>query len=340
MRHPISRTLAGAAAFAGIIALAACPAVAAVASPARHTSVPCDTAALDSAISSAASGDTLALAAGCTYKTSAALPGISTNLTIVGHGATLEYTGSNDPGADILSVPAGVTLHVSNLNFVGGGGTYLCAGAIATDGNVTIDGGTFDDNHTDSGYSGAICNGGQLTVRGATFTKNGGEYAMSGAIYNSGRLMAVDTTFTDNGTVEGNGGAIYNNGRATLRHDTLSGNIADESDGGAIFNQGTLTVVSTSISNNTAIDGGGIANNGGTVSLQHDTLSGNSAYIDGGAILNEGALTVVSSSISDNTASTGGAGGISNQDGTVSLRRDCIMSNTPVNCFNVPGCKG
>src|ERR1700735_783147 len=91
MRHPIRRALAGAAASVGIITLAVCPASAAVASPARHTSVPCDTAALDSAISSAASGDTLVLAAGCTYQTGG-LPEISANLAIVGRGATLEYT--------------------------------------------------------------------------------------------------------------------------------------------------------------------------------------------------------------------------------------------------------
>src|ERR1700729_209346 len=89
MRHSIRRALAGAAASVGIIALAACPASAAVTRPAHHTSVPCDTAALDRAISSAASGDTLVLAAGCTYQTGG-LPEISTNLAIVGRGATLE----------------------------------------------------------------------------------------------------------------------------------------------------------------------------------------------------------------------------------------------------------
>src|ERR1700735_3270324 len=91
MRHSIRCALAGAAASAGIIALAACPASAAVTSQAHHTSVPCDTAALDSAISSAANGDTLVLAAGCTYQTGG-LPEISTNLAIVGRGGPPAHT--------------------------------------------------------------------------------------------------------------------------------------------------------------------------------------------------------------------------------------------------------
>ena len=372
MRHSIRRALAGAAASVGIIALAACPASAAVTRPAHHTSVPCDTAALDRAISSAASGDTLVLAAGCTYQTGG-LPEISTNLAIVGRGATLEYTFTT-PESPIMSVPGGVTLHISNLNFTDGYSLGTNASALAAHGNVTIDGGTFTGNTAEDGGS-AIENTGQLTVRGATFTDNGGEAATGGAIDNRGQLTAVATTFTSNDTqlYGTSGGAIVNGGRATLREDTLTGNGANSGTGGAILNDGTLTVISSTITNNGAAAGGGaiyndgtltvvsssISNNGtanaannpvngggieiavGTVTLRHDTLSGNSANGDGGAIYNgAGTLAVVSTSITSNTAGTGGAGGISNKTGRVSLRHDRIMSNTPVNCLNVSGCKG
>jgi hypothetical protein len=375
MRHLIRRALAGAAGSAGIIALAACPASAAVTSPAHHTSVPCDTAALDSAISSAASGAILVLAAGCTYQTGG-LPEISTNLVIVGRGATLEYTFSPDE-SPIMSVPGGVTVHISNLNFTDGYSVGGSASALETQGNVTIDGGTFAGNRDEVGGS-AIENAGQLTVRGAAFTDNGGEDATGGAIDNRGQLTAVATTFTDNDTqlYGTSGGAIVNGGQATLRDDTLTGNGSNSGVGGAIVNDGTLTVISSTISNNGAalgggaiyndgtltvvfssignnsastaarnpysiVNGGGIEIDYGTVTLRHDTLSGNSAYSDGGAIYNgAGTLAVASTSITSNTAGTGGAGGISNKKGTVSLWRDCIMSNTPVNCLNVPGCKG
>jgi hypothetical protein len=142
MRHPERRTLAIAAASGGIMVLAACLAPAASASPAGYERVPCDTAALASAISSAANGDTLALAAGCTYQTSATLPAISTSLAIIGHGATLQYTGPLYPGSNILAVQDGVTVHISSLNFTGGGGFYGSGGAIQNGGNLTIDGGT------------------------------------------------------------------------------------------------------------------------------------------------------------------------------------------------------
>jgi predicted outer membrane repeat protein len=374
MRHSIRRALAGAAVSAGIIALAACPASAAVTSQAHHTSVPCDTAALNSAISSAAGGETLVLAAGCTYQTGP-LPEISTNLAIVGRGAILEYTFTPGAESPTMSVPGGVTLHISNLNFTGG--DEFGVGEIATQGNVTIDGGTFSGNYSTTGGS-AIYNTGQLRVRGATFTDDGGEAARGGAIDNGGQLTVVASTFRGNGTelYGTSGGAIVNGGQATLRDDTLTGNAANSgvggaivnggtltivsstitnngaaTGGGAIYNDGTLTVVSSSISNNGTsnagnnpygvANGGGIESDGGTVSLRHDTLSGNSAESDGGAIYNDaGTLAVVSTSITSNTAGTGGAGGISNKTGRVSLRRDCIMSNTPVNCLNVPGCKG
>ena len=373
MRHSIRCALAGAAASAGIIALAACPASATVTRQAHHTNVPCDTAALDSAISSAASGDTLVLAAGCTYQTGG-LPEISTNLAIVGRGATLEYTFTTAESS-IMSVSGGVTVHISNLNFTDGFSLGANASALATQGNVTIDGGTFTGNTGEDGGS-AVDNTGQLTVRGAAFTDNGGEAATGGAIDNSGQLTVVATTFTGNDTqlYGTSGGAIVNGGQATLRDDTLTGNAANSGAGGAIVNGGTMAVISSTITNNGAAAGGGaiynddgtltvlsssISNNGtanpandpvngggieiasGTVTLRHDTLSGNSANGDGGAIYNgAGTLAVVSTSITSNTAGTGGAGGISNKTGRVSLRHDCIMSNTPVNCLNVPGCKG
>jgi hypothetical protein len=373
MRHSIRCALAGAAASAGIIALAACPASAAATSQTHHTSVPCDTAALASAISGAVRGDTLVLAVGCTYQTGG-LPEIGTNLAIVGRGATLEYTFTTAE-TPIMSVPAGVTVHISNLNFSDGYSVNSNASALATAGNVTIDGGSFTGNEDTIGGS-AIENTGQLTVRGVAFTNNGGEVATGGAIDNSGQLTAIDTTFTGNNTqlYGTSGGAIVNDGHATLRDDTLTGNAADSGRGGAILNDGTLTVVSSTIASNGALSGGGaiyndgtltvlsssisknvtsfavdpasVANGGGieiaygTVTLRDDSLSGNSAS-DGGAIYNgDGTLAVASTSIKSNTAGTGGAGGISNKTGRVCLRHDRIMSNTPVNCLNVPGCKG
>jgi len=315
MRHLSRRTLARAAASGGIIVLLAAgfAPTAVAATPARQQ-VPCDTAALASVISGASSGDTLVLAAGCTYHVTRPLPEITTDLAIEGHGATLEAPGSEeDPGFDIMSV-ADVTLFIRNLNFTGGGGYYVCGGAISTSGNVTIDGGTFQLNGSASDSGGAICNGGQLTVRGVTFAYNYAE-GYGGAIVNGGQLAVIASTFTGNH-------AVYNIG-------------------GAIANGGTLTVVSSSISNNRVQYGGGAIDNFGQATLRYDTLSGNSAAY-AGAIDNYGTLTATATSITGNTASlAGAAGGIDNEGaGAVHLHRDTIQANTPVNCYNVPGCTG
>jgi hypothetical protein len=367
MRHPSRRTLARAAACGGVIALAAGFAPAAAASPAGQTSVPCKAAALASALSGAASGGILVLAAGCTYHVTGPLPAISGNLTIDGRGATVAGH-FEDPGFGILSVPSGVSVHIRDLNFTGGGDPYVCGGAINTSGDVAIEGGTFrldgaaSPDGEESPTGGAICNGGQLTVNGVTFTSddaqgaggaidNGGEltviasrftgnrvfYGAGGAIYNGGTLTVVSSSFSEN---SGQGGAIGNWGHATLRDDTLSGNGPgfDDGIGGAIYNAGTLTVSTSSLSNNGTDFNGGAIDNHGQLTLRYDSLSGNKAVGNGGAIENLAALTVVATAITGNTAGAGGAGGIDNEGGTVDVRRDLIQSNLPVNCSNVPGC--
>jgi predicted outer membrane repeat protein len=367
MRYLSRHTLARGAVFGGIMALAAGFAPAAAASP----SVPCSTTALASAISGAASGETLVLASGCTYQVSDALPGIAANLTIDGREATLDGDGRESAGYSLLGVPAGVTLHVRNLNFTCSG-NYVeqCGQAIGSSGNVTIDGGTFYDlgpTYNEYGLTdgGAISNGGQLTVIGATFDDNftegsGGAisnngqlaviatrfshngarsmYGSGGAIYNNGTLTVASSTFSGN---TGEGGAISNDGQATLRQDTLSGNSTffAFTSGGAIYNTGTLTVASTALNNNVASYTGGAIYSYGQATLRQDTMSGNSAS-DGGAIYNVSALTASSTAITGNTAAAGSPGGIDNAGGAVSLHRDHIGSNTPFNCTNVPGCTG
>jgi hypothetical protein len=58
----------------------------ALAATASRVSVPCSTGALASAMSGAASGETIRLAAGCDYVLTAALPPVSASLTIEGRG--------------------------------------------------------------------------------------------------------------------------------------------------------------------------------------------------------------------------------------------------------------
>jgi CSLREA domain-containing protein len=99
--------------------------------------------------------------------------------------------------------------------------------------------------------------------------------------------------------------------------------------GGGISNGGTLTIDSSTVSGNSAGafgPGGGIFN-GGTMTVNNSTVSGNGAG-DGGGILNFGTATLTSSTVSGNTAPSTG-GGISNFTGASATLKNTIVANSP-----------
>ena len=97
--------------------------------------------------------------------------------------------------------------------------------------------------------------------------------------------------------------------------------------GGGIFNGGAVTLEDSTVSGNTASgDGGGIYNNVGTVTLEDSTVSGNTASEEGGGINNNGGtVTLEDSTVSGNTAFLGG--GIAN-GGAVTLKDSTVSGNT------------
>jgi hypothetical protein len=107
--------------------------------------------------------------------------------------------------------------------------------------------------------------------------------------------------------------------------------------GGGIFNNGgTLTLDHTTLSGNHAdnsnLGGGGISNNGGTVTLDHSTLSDNHAddsFSGGGGISNiRGTVTLDHSTLSGNHADgSKGGGGIFNNFGTLTLDHSTLSGN-------------
>ena len=219
------------------------------------TAVPCNTngpsgtadpSALISAISSAASGDTLSLAAGCTYVLSAVnnpgyvynatagangLPLISQNLTIEGNGATIARSeDAGTPNFRIFNIgPGGTTVSLSDLTIEGG---WLST----VDGSCTY---------------------------------------LGGGIYNDGTLTLTDSTVVDNFAC-GGGGGIYSSHPLTVTDSTFVGNSSNE--GGAIDNQADMTVLSSTFSGNTALNagGGGGIYSGGSPATMASTIVANS----------------------------------------------------------------
>jgi predicted outer membrane repeat protein len=198
--------------------------------------VPCGVAALASAMTSASSSATLSLASGCVYVLTAGLPEVSQDLTIMGHGATLER--SYAPATEaftILSVDAG-SLTVNRLNFRNGRGAI----SVTVDGDLTVIGGTFNRNTATDGGAIYVNNSSSPDpqVTGATFTGNTATDA-GGAIYSdcSNASINVDhSTFTGNKAAN-EGGAIWENGvSGSMTASTFRGNAAGS--GGALWLQG------------------------------------------------------------------------------------------------------
>jgi hypothetical protein len=350
MSGKLARTAAGAVAAGAITAagLCAAPAALAAAAPAAlaaaaATDVPCSVTALAADVSSASSGETLSLAAGCVYDLTAGLPVISQDLTIDGNAATLERSDAAGTPAFVILQADGGALTISKLNFRNGDGA-ISVTALAS---LTVNGGTFTANTADNG--GAIydnTDGDGPEVNDATFTANAA-LDEGGAIFTSANGDGPEVTggsFTGN-TAGGDGGAIYDNvGAGGALEDgvevtggTFTGNTASTGSGGAIYedsagngvevNGGTFTAntalagcggaifdfdadddsVAGSFSRNKAGSGGALCLNPQLGTSFSGVVSGNSATGDGGGIDTVAPLDISDSTVSGNHA--GGQGG-------------------------------
>jgi predicted outer membrane repeat protein len=286
--------------------------------------VPCNSAALPTAISDAASGATLYLTSGCTYVLTAGLPAITDTLTIDGRGDTVERSyASGTKDFSIFTVNAvGGDLNLNNVNVRhGGGDTVDYGGAIDSSGAVAIDGGTF--SHSDGGeYGGAIYNDGSLTVRNAAFLDNAGDWA--GAIYSYGDLAITGTSFTGNTGSDGYGGAIYTEAvNAQIADSKFTDNSTDY-EGGAIGNDYNLTLTGSTFTGNEAEYGGAVYT-GDDTTISGDTFTGNGAAF-GGGLYNDSDTTVDNSTFAHNASYYGG--GIYNYKGRLEIQHDLISVNT------------
>jgi hypothetical protein len=303
MKSFLSRT--SRIACAALVASACWPTAPALAQ-ARQTIVPCNTAALITAINNAntAGQGVLLLAPACTYTLNAAasmgtrgpngLPIINSNLTILGRGATIRRA-AGAPEFRIMEIAQGRTVILNLLTISGGdagpnpGGGILNARGLLTLQNVTI-----TNNTADSG-AGLANDTGQVTMSSGSVTNN-------------------DT---------GNGGG-----------------------GGGIYNDGMLNMTAVAVRNNRAnTSGGGIYNElGGVATLVATIIQGNEAEQRGGGLYNGpgGVARLTGTTVIQNTAGDTG-GGIYNATftGAVTLTASAVVANTPNNCAppgTVPGC--
>jgi hypothetical protein len=289
----------------------------------------------------------------------AALPEISSTLTIEGEGHKIDGQNDANVGSVLRIISSGV-LTINNTIVTGGklvDSSFSYEGAgICNDGTVTLTNSTVSGNSSGYGACLAISNGlsGTITLTNSTVSDNscGG----IGNIFSGSTLTLTNSTVRDNSdggiysygtvtltnsTVSGNsswgGGGIHNFGTATLTNSTVSGNEANgdrygdgpfDGRGGGIGNYGTVTLINSTVSSNKANwGGGGISNGFGTVTLINSTISGNEAYWHGGGIYSYGTVMLTNATVSGNSASYWG-GGINNDGGTLTLRSTIVSGNS------------
>jgi len=215
------------------------------------------------------------------------------------------------------------------------GNQAVNGGGIASDGaGSDLEGGvaTFQDNQATASGGGLYHAGDILAIDASVFSHNSA--AIGGAIYlNSSIPVIVDNSTLDGNTAD-DGGAIFNaaSGRALIEQNTLSANRAFT--GAGLENGGSATVENDTVSGNTALSNGGgvFAVVGSTTWLWNATLAGNSASLSGGALFLETSAVVTATNTlfagSPNIGNCAGSSGATITASAYSLSDDltCTLS--------------
>ncbi len=263
------------------------------------------------------------------------------DVKITGFGATIDLSGLGDRAFDVAE---GVTASISKLTITGGapaagesGGAIRNAGTLHLD-KVTATGNTVSG---EGASGGAIFTTGTLRVSqsrlaGNTATRAGGAIEANGGTTHVDRSVLVDNA---TGPMPGNGGALHLTGAGVV--EVTRSHVRDNTaaaEGGGLWNSagGQMRVSWTVLVDNVAEGveatngGGALFNDGGTLTVEHSKVAGNSAPNgsgSGGGIFNDGGTLVVDrTTISGNDAQRAG-GGVETVDGIVTIERSSLASN-------------
>lgn len=249
----------------------------------RIVSVPCSTAALVNAISTANSGDatTLSLTSGCTYSITTpatvtdGLPRITGNIAIVATGQTIISRSTDATTAfRILDVSALGALSLSGVTVQNGSTTGL-GGAIQNAGSLQITNVVLSGNAAGNGGALANASGASANVLNAVIEENTTTGVGGGGIINSGMLrLAWSRVYGNSAPINGGGLNTQASGTSMITQSSFSLNVSG-SLGGAISNLGTTSLTQTVVRQNTGSSGGGIATANGNVTLHACVFSGN-----------------------------------------------------------------
>lgn len=291
--------------------------------------------------------DTIELAAGCTYGLTTpdaqgnGLPGISSELDIVGNGARIVRV-SRSPFR-IMQVVAGAVVTLDDLTIMGGS---------VVSGEATA-------------YAGGILNGGVLTITGSVIAGNRatgtGVSAAGAGITNDGVVnMSHSLVRGNSATSTGStvfvavGGGIINRteGTMTISDSIIEGNSVLSSGAsenffiaaaGGVGSSGALTLNRTTVRANRAIangargraNGAGVSVNNGTLDMVGGSIVGSAATAvgpdaraNGGGLENYGVTQLTGTTVTANRATgpQGEGGGIYNGFG-LTLTNSVVSRN-------------
>ena len=175
-------------------------------------------------------------------------------------------------------------------------GTYVESSEISLGAYLTIQGAGAGQTILDGGGSHrvfSVASGAIVTMTALTIRNGKDNYGGGGGISNDGTLILEDAEVVSN--TASYGGGIYNNGVLTLTRTTVASNQSDQ--GGGIYHESgaRLVIRESTIRDNVAANGGsggGLFVNGGTVTVERSTISGNQADDQSGAFHVQGSATV------------------------------------------------
>lgn len=175
----------------------------------------------------------------------------------------------------------------------------------------------------------------------STITKNHAWFD-GGGIYNRGLLTVEQTRLSYNNSVFDDGGALANVGVAKLTKTKVDHNQADDNGGGIFAIDDAITKLAHSyVTDNTAGNlGGGIFNQESALYVYDSVVRHNTSEDNGGGIQNtRGQLVVDDSKVNDNTTRTGDGGGLRNAGGpaTAALRDSHVDLNQAIGPISEAG---
>lgn len=223
------------------------------------------------------------------------LPLISSNITILGNGSTIERPSGTE--FRILATDSGTNavLTMESVTLTGGIAKYGVSG----------------------GYGGAIYVGEDtsLILNAATISGNR-SYGSGGGVYSYGATgVQINDSTIENNTADYIGGGVSSreDGLVKIDRTTIDGNTAGSGGGMSVFyTEGLVTVSDSTISNNilpvdnpTGGKGAGIVTYRGSLAVQNSTISSNtSSNSSSGLYLNASKSRVFNTTIANNQPAT------------------------------------